>query len=78
MSDTPHTISEKTAIKLPVGIWVLVIISAAGFFANIAISQNQISAHERRLEKLENDRELLLRIDERTSEIKRQLDRISP
>ena len=81
MSDSPHTITEKTSIKLPIGVWVALTAAIVGATANFVISQNQIAAHEQRLERLEGerklDRELLLRIDERTGEIKRQIERIS-
>lgn len=77
MTTPPHTLSEQTRVKLPITAWLLLIATAFGAGGGFAVAQYQIGEHTRRLEKLESDRELLLRIDERTVEIKRQIDRIA-
>lgn len=83
MSDTnpQHHISNKTPVKLPVGIWLFVIFMAFGAGGGFAVAQYQIAAHERRIERIEDerksDRELLTRIDERTAAMKQQLDRLA-
>ncbi len=76
MNDT-NTLTENTRVKLPIGLWLALIVTIAGAFSSFAVAQFQLAAHERRIERLENDRELLLRIDERTAEIKRQLERLT-
>ena len=74
MSNT-NTITEHT--RIPLYIAVAAIISLSAIAGTFSIAQYQIADHGDRLKKLESDRELLLRIDERTAEIKRQLDRLA-
>lgn len=77
-TNPPHaTLSEHTRIKLPIAAWVIMLMTIGGAFGAFAVAQYQIASHEHRIEKLEGDRELLHRIDERTAEIKRQIDRLA-
>ncbi|AHF89514.1 hypothetical protein OPIT5_03755 [Opitutaceae bacterium TAV5] len=75
------SITEKTPVKLPAGVWLALVVTVGGAFSSFAVAQYQISEHGRRIntleEQVQNSRELLLRIDERTAEIKRQLDRMT-
>ncbi|WP_043588091.1 hypothetical protein [Geminisphaera colitermitum] len=74
-------ITDKTPVKLPVGVWLALLVTVGGALSSFAVAQYQIAEHSRRISALEeqgqNSRELLLRIDERTTEIKRQLDRMT-
>ena len=65
-------------IRLPLTGWVLIISAAITVAAAFGVAQFQIVNHENRITTLEvregEVRELLIRIDERTAEIKRRLD----
>lgn len=65
--------------KPSVGNWLSILGLMAALAGSYAIAQAQIAEHERRLIRLEvRDewvRELLVRIDERTEEMKRRADR---
>ncbi len=88
-TNPPITVSEKTKLQLPMKAWV----SLAGFLAlgvaawtlaqaRIADLQDTAAKLERRADKTdaqaEENRLLLERIDERTAQMQRQLDKISP
>lgn len=73
------TLSEKTGLRLPLPLWLSLLgITAAGAIA-WGTTRNDVTRNTDDIRALQADgratRELLLRIDERTAEIKRQLDR---
>ena len=89
MSTKPEKPSEPSTpsflSRISMGNWISVVALCAAIIGSYALAQAQIQDHERRLVRLElRDeqaridyaavRELLVRIDERTVEIKRRQD----
>jgi hypothetical protein len=76
---TTVNVSEDMTVKTPLRLilWGAAIV-AAGAVA-WGLTSNAVQSNTRRIEVLENEarstREILWRIDERTAEIKRQMDR---
>jgi hypothetical protein len=79
-------VSDEMRVRMPLKMLIaLLSIVAVGAIAwaatrgDVAATRVEVSAHGLRIEKLENDarstREILYRIDERTAEMKRQMDR---
>ena len=79
--------SEESTIKprLQLGTWLLIASFFAAIIGSYTVAQSQIADHDKRIQRLEvRDeqnridyaavRELLVRIDERTVEIKRKQD----
>jgi hypothetical protein len=81
MSD--DTLTVKVSEEMPVQGPLKMFVAFAGVIAAGALAwgftSNTVTSNTRRIEDLEREsranRELLLRIDERTAEIKRQMDR---
>ena len=76
-TDSRPPISEKTPVRTSLGVWILVFITAIGWGVNIGITAKTISAHGERITALELKTELLGRIDERTANMQRQLDKLT-
>lgn len=83
--------SEETQIKvrMPISGWLAIAGTLAAAVGSWSIAQAQLRDHERQLQALENKasaaaidamqfRVLLERIDERTAEMKRQMERAHP
>ena len=81
-------VSERTPVKLPLAAWLLCAGAMAAAGASWGISQQQLAAHERRIEAISTRqaatdarahdmRVLLERIDERTATMKQQLERMA-
>ena len=79
--------SDETIIKprFPVGTWLAILSGIAAIIGSYTLAQSQIADHDKRIVRLEardeqsridyaSVRELLVRIDERTAEIKRKQD----
>jgi Tfp pilus assembly protein PilN len=79
-SSAPFTLSDEKPVKLQ----FRMLLALLGVVAACAIAwtttRSQVATDSIRIEALENEqrsqREILIRIDERTAEIKRQMDRI--
>lgn len=80
--------SEETSVRvrLPLTAWVGMAVLFAGAAGSAAVAQFQLANHAQEIERLKVSRELdaqataqvrelLVRIDERTAEMKRQLER---
>ena len=76
-------------IKMPLASWLLVGSVLVAIVGSYTLAQSQIAEHDKRIPRLEARdeqsridyaavRELLLRIDERTTEMKRQMERNRP
>ena len=76
-------------LRFPVGTWILLITLSTGIVASYSVAQWQIVDQNRRVQRLEERneqarveyiavKELLVRIDERTTEIKRKQDAHNP
>jgi parvulin-like peptidyl-prolyl isomerase len=84
MSDktsVPFSLSDEMRVKMPLRILLALLgIVAAGAIA-WATTRGDVAATMTRVDALERDarqqREILIRIDERTAEIKRQMERAS-
>lgn len=79
MNDETLSFSEESRLRMPLRFLIALLgVVAAGALA-WGFTSRTVADNTRRIETLENDsrsnRELLLRIDERTGEIKRQMDR---
>lgn len=79
--------SQESTIKprLQIGTWLAILSGIAALIGSYTVAQSQIADHDKRIQRLEvRDeqnrldyaavRELLVRIDERTVEIKRKQD----
>jgi hypothetical protein len=78
-TSAPFSISEEMRVKMPLRILLALLgIVAAGAIA-WASTRSDVSANTKRIMDLESNSrqqtEMLIRIDERTAEIKRQMDR---
>jgi hypothetical protein len=79
-ADPGFSVSDSTPVKVPLKLmfWLLAVV-AAGAIA-WGLTANRVAEHDKRIDSLETDarktEQLLIRIDERTAEIKRQLDRV--
>lgn len=77
--DDSVNISDTSNLRMPLRFFVAIIALAAGSALAWGITSRAVSDSAKRIEALElenrTNRELLLRIDERTTEIKRQMDR---
>jgi hypothetical protein len=80
MTDTRPPITEKTTLKLSIGVWAAVICSIAGWVGAFSVGQYRLGQHEGRIEALElqmkADGKLITAIDERTKNMQHQLDNI--
>lgn len=71
-------ISDETRVKVPLRVLGMFAAAVAAGAIAWGITTNRVAEHDKRIEALEGDsrstREVLIRIDERTAEIKRRLD----
>jgi hypothetical protein len=77
-TDPGFSFSDSSKIKAPAKVWLSLMFTVAARATAWATLRMSVSEHAARLAALETDsrsgREVLIRIDERTAEIKRRLD----
>ena len=81
-TDAGFSFSDDSKAKAPLRVWLAVLTAVAAGAIAWTTLRLDVADHATRLGALEgetrNTRDLLLRIDERTAEIKRRLDQPSP
>lgn len=70
--------SDNTTAKAPLRVWLALVLGVAAGVAAWSTTRGDVTSQGARINALEMDsratREVLIRIDERTAEIKRRLD----
>lgn len=81
-TDPGFSFSDSSRIKAPAKVWLALMCAAAAGATAWATLRMSVAEHATRIGSLESDsrtaREVLIRIDERTAEIKRRLDQPPP
>lgn len=81
-TDPGFAFSDATKLRAPAKVWLAIIGAAMAGATGYATLRVAVSEHAARITALESDtrsaREVLIRIDERTAEIKRRLDQTPP